>query len=94
MLKNSMRKILLTACLSVFAVASTVGVLLSPTVQGVSASAAETWKTAKFEMEDGVSLKLGADKNGLRFIVSMDETVYSFLKANDEAKLGIVISTK
>lgn len=45
-------------------------------------------------MEDGVSLKLGAEKNGMRFIVSMDESIYNFLQDNETAKLGIVISTQ
>ena len=92
MLKNAVRKILLTVCLTVCAFATAAGILISPSTR-VSAETT-TWKTAKFAMEDGVSLKLGAEKNGLRFIVSMDETMYNFLKANEDAELGIIISTQ
>ena len=92
MLKNAVRKILLTVCLTVCAFATAAGILISPSTR-VSAETT-TWKTARFAMEDGVSLKLGAEKNGLRFIVSMDETMYNFLKANEDAELGIIISTQ
>ncbi|MBE5742398.1 MAG: hypothetical protein E7360_03645, partial [Clostridiales bacterium] len=51
------------------------------------------WKTdGVFEMDDGVSLRLGG-KSGLRFIIRMDETVATFVKDNAEVELGVIIST-
>ena len=53
--------------------------------------AESAWQTGVFEMEDGVSLKL-SNNNGLRFIVKMDNSVYSFVKDNDSVELGFVIA--
>jgi len=57
------------------------------------ASADTTWQTGVFEMDDGASLKLG-QVGGLRFIVRMDESVYSFIKDTADAEYGFVIAPK
>ena len=91
-MKRLMKKILLSVFSAVFAVALGIGVFNSLSVtEKASAAEAETWQTGLFEMEDGVSLKL-SEKSGLRFIVKMDETVYSFLQANEDVELGFIMA--
>ena len=89
MKKNFIRKILLSLCMAVFMLASICGV---GNLTRVHASG-ETWQTALFEMEDGVSLQF-SKVGGMRFIVKMDEEVADFVKNTEEAEIGFVIAPK
>ena len=57
------------------------------------AASETTWQTGVFEMDDGASLKLGS-VGGLRFMVKMEETVYNFVKENDDVEMGFIIAPK
>ena len=77
-MKNAVRKILLRLCMAVFMFVSLAGVAICMPARVLRTQAAGefNWKTdGVFEMEDGVSLNLSDWKNGLRYIVKMDEEV-------------------
>ena len=95
-MKNAVRKILLRLCMAVFMFASLAGVAICMPARVLrpQAAGAFNWKTdGVFEMEDGVSLNLSDWKNGLRYIVKMDEEVRNFIVENEEAEYGFIIST-
>ena len=90
MKRSVWKKIAASICSAVFVVAALLGVMVAlPT----SAQTEATWQTGVFEMQDGASLKL-SEKNGLRFIVKLDETVRNFVVNNDDAQMGFVIAPK
>ena len=95
MKKNSIKNILLSICLALFMVTALTGLAFSSLIRPRAARAAETatWKTGVFEMEDGVSLKLG-EKGGLRFIMKMDKTVYDFVMGTENVEIGFIIAPK
>jgi hypothetical protein len=95
-MKNAVRKILLRLFMAVFMFASLAGVAFCMPARVLRTQAAGefNWKTdGVFEMEDGVSLNLSDWKNGLRYIVKMDEEVRNFIVENEEAEYGFIIST-
>ena len=79
--------------LSVFLFVSIVGFAGLTANGGIKVFASSSISDGTFEMLDGTSLKLG-QKNGLRFIVKMDETMYNFVKGNDDVEMGFIIAPK
>ena len=88
-MNNRVKRKSLIIALFVCIFASFVGFSITKTSQ--KAIAENAWQTGVFEMEDGVSLKL-SNKNGLRFILKMDNSVYNFVKNNDDVELGFIIA--
>ena len=91
-MKKTLKNILLWLTSAFTFLCVLAGVALAP--KTASAAETATWQTGSvFEMDDGVSLKLG-NVGGMRFIVRMDETVHTFLQENEDAELGFVIAPK
>ncbi|MBQ8394797.1 MAG: hypothetical protein IJX49_04410, partial [Clostridia bacterium] len=92
MKRNFIKNILLSAFSAICAVTAVAGVAVAlPTENAPAKAETAAWQTGVFEMEDGVSLKL-SEANGLRFIVKMDEDVYSFVNETEGAEMGFVIA--
>ncbi|MBQ9114284.1 MAG: hypothetical protein IJY05_05100, partial [Clostridia bacterium] len=90
---KTMKNVLLWIA-GIFLLISLAGLFLVQSMKKKNALAAADWQTGVFEMNDGVSLKLNEEKNGLRFIVKMDKNVANFVKETAEAEMGFVIAPK
>ncbi len=92
-MKRSIIKNTLIWILSAFLFISVLGFTYFSANGGIKVFATSSIPTGTFEIKDGTSLKLG-NKNGLRFIVEMDEEMKNFVKNNDDVSMGFFIAPK
>ena len=91
MKKSVIKNVLLSVFFAIFMLASLGSLAFSTLLPKKTVFAATEWNESwTFEMEDGVSLKIG-EKNGLRFIVKMDEEAYNYVQ-DENVELGFVIA--